>query len=289
LSDRRGDVGDGRASVESWYKDIRVGRVTSANHCIKILRAVYLREAKRDSTLPGDPTQLPSAATTLRKENWQRKNVVKAAMGLPDFPQWLEKWRTLPPIRRAFHLTGLLTGARPGELARTPWKNLDIRTRTLTIGGSKAGHDIPIPLSSAICRALKIARDHADKSGLMFPECGQRGHHKPVFKPTERGHSHRRTWKTVATDCGISDEMSALCLGHIPEGVSARYAIRQMLLRGRELRKHQRTVSRRMLDAFGVDPTLPSHGANRGSFPQGAPINQINDLEDNLPALAASH
>jgi integrase len=140
----------------------------------------------------------------------------------------------LPPIRKACHLVGLLTGARPGELARTPWSNLDCRTRTLTVGDSMAGHDIPIPLSAPIAGALKIARDHADKRGLIFPGCEQAGHHEKgcSFTPAERGHAQRKTWKTVATDCKIPDEMSALVLGHIPECMSAKHAIRQMLLQG---------------------------------------------------------
>jgi integrase len=256
LSTRRADRGDGLDSVESWYREIRTGRVTSANHCVKILRAVYLREAKRDSSLPGDPTQIPSAGVTLRKENWQRKGVVKPGMARKDFPAWLAKWRTLAPIKRAYHLVNLLTGARPGELARTPWTNLDTKSRTFTIGNAKIGNDIPVPLSSAICRALKLARDNADKSGLIFPGCEQSGHHETVFTKAERGHSHRRTWKTVSVDCGIPDELSAYVLGHIPDGVSARYAIRQVLLQGRMLRKHQATVSRRVVEWLGSDPTL---------------------------------
>jgi hypothetical protein len=264
LSTRRADMGDGRDSVESWYREIRTGRITSANHCVKILRAVYLREAKRDSSLPGDPTQIPSAGVTLRKENWQRKGVLKPGMARKDFPAWLAKWRTLAPIKRAYHLVNLLTGARPGELARTPWTGLDTKSRTLTIGNAKIGNDIPIPLSAPICRALKLARDNADDSGLIFPGCEQSGHHETVFAKAERGHSHRRTWKTVATECEISDELSAYVLGHIPDGVSARYAIRQVLLQGKMLRKHQAMVSRTMLEWLGADPTYsPSRAIGR--------------------------
>lgn len=254
------EMSERRAEVADWYKTVSKGRVTSANHAVKIIRAIYLREARGDDSLPGDPTKLPSAAVTVRRERWQKSGTVKAAMASRDFPAWLEKWRTLPPIRRAYHLTGLLTGARPGELARTPWSNLDPSSRTLTIGDSKAGHNIPIPLSAAICRALKIAREAQREDGksekLIFPGCDQAGHHEEAFTKNGRGQAHRRTWKTVATDLEISDEMSALCLGHIPEGMSAKYAVRQMLLRGRALRKYQRDVSRTMIGYLGADPTL---------------------------------
>jgi integrase len=177
-------------------------------------------------------------------------------MAPKDFPAWLAKWRTLPPIRRSYHLVNLLTGARPGELALTPWTNVDPCSRTLTIGNGKKGNDIPIPIRGPIARALKIARDHADGSGLIFPGCEQAGHHEDIFAKGERGHSHRRTWKTVAVECEIIDENSALVLGHVPPGTSAKYAIRKVLLEGKKLRGYQATISRAMLEYFGTDPTL---------------------------------
>jgi integrase len=249
MSKQRGEA------VVDWYKRaLKDNGVTSANHAARIIRAVFIREAKRDDSLPGDPTKLPTAAITMRKEQWQRQSDKdKPGLAFRDFPAWLKAWRELPPIRRAYHLVGLLTGARPGELARTPWAHLDMRSRTLTIGNSKTGGDLPIPLSSTICRALKIARDHADKSGLIFPECSQAGHRDPL--PT-RGHALRRTYKTVALDCGISDEMSAFLLGHVVPGMSMKYALRQMMLQGRTLRRHQRTISARILELLGEDPTL---------------------------------
>jgi len=258
------EMSERRAELDEWYRTVSPGRVTSANHAVRIIRAIYIREAKRDNSLSGDPTKLPSAAVKLRAETWQKKNTVKPGMAPRELPDWLKKWRGLPPIRRAYHLCNLLTGARPGELARTPWTNLDTRTRTLTIGDSKAGHDIPVPLSAVICRALKIARNHADKSGLIFPGCEQAGHHERAFSKAERGHSHRRTWKTVATDCKIADEMSALVLGHIPDSMSAKYAIRQMLLQGRALRDYQRQVSGRILEYLGADPTIAKRWAENG-------------------------
>ncbi len=254
------EMSEQRAEVATWYRKISPGRTTSANHCIRIIRAIYLREANSDDTLSTEPSKLPSAPVYLRTENWKKRNVEKPGMAAKDFPAWAQKWCTLPAIRRSYHLAGLLTGARPGELARTPWSNLDFKSRTLTIGGSKLGADIPIPLSAAILRAIKIARDAQRASGvkseLIWPGCDQAGHREPLFSKGERGHSHRRTWKTVATDLDIRDENSALVLGHVPPGQSAKYAIRKMLLEGKALRKYQRDVSRAMLGYFDADPTL---------------------------------
>jgi integrase len=248
LSKHRGDA------VADWYKRVvKDHGVTSANHAMRIIRAIYIREANRDDSLPGDPTKLPSAAVTMRRENWQKqKHTDKPGLALRDFPKWLKAWRELLPVRRAYALTGLLTGARPGELSRTPWTNLDTKSRTLTIGNSKTGGDIPIPLSAPIVRALKLARANADKSGLIFPGCEQAGHRDAL---PARGHALRRTYKTVATDCGVSDELSAFLLGHIPEGMSAKYALRRMLLDGPMLRRKQREISARVLALLGSDPT----------------------------------
>ncbi len=176
-----------------------------------------------DFSLPGDPTKLPTAAVKLRRENWQKSNGKdKPGLAPRDFPAWLKFWRELPPIRRAFHLTMLLTGARGGELARTPWSNLDTRSRTLTVGNSKTGADIPIPLSAVIARALKLARDNAD-------ECQRAGHRDAL---PARGHAMRRTYKTLAFDCGVPNDLSAFLLGHIPEGMSAKYALRANAVAG---------------------------------------------------------
>jgi hypothetical protein len=60
----------------------------------------------------------------------------------------------------------------------------------------------------------------------------------------------------AALDCGVADELSAFLLGHIPEGMSAKYALRRMLLEGRTLRRHQRTISRRVLELLGTDLTF---------------------------------
>ena len=49
MSERRGEVAD-------WHKQISKGRITSANHAIRIIRAIYIREARRDDSLSGDPT-----------------------------------------------------------------------------------------------------------------------------------------------------------------------------------------------------------------------------------------
>lgn len=250
----------GRKAMKQWHTRIKERNgPTSANHCARLVRAIYRQAAETDDSLSGDPSKVPTAACRITGEAWQREQKQgKPKPGLPfkQFPEWLAAWRKLPPMRRAYHLTNLLTGARPGELAQTPWTNLDCRARTLTIGNSKIGTDIPIPLSAPIARALKLARDaqraSGEKSELIFPGAA-RGNRDPL---PARGHAMRRTYKTVATDCGVSDELSAFLLGHIPPGLSQKYIVRKMLLEGPMMRRKQREISNRMLALLGSDPTL---------------------------------
>jgi hypothetical protein len=68
----------------------------------------------------------------------------------------------------------------------------------LTIGDSNIGADIPLPLSSAIARALKPPRGHADKSDPIFPGCEQAGRHELALPRNGRGHALRRTFKIAA-------------------------------------------------------------------------------------------
>jgi integrase len=250
MSDRRGD------EVAQWYtRVLKDHGPTQANHAMRIMRAVYRRAAKADNSLSGDPTKLPTAAVKLRRENWQRNGKDKPGLAFEDFPRWLDAWRQLEsPIHRWYHLVGLLTGARPGELCRTPRANLDLKSYTLTIGNSKSGADITIPLSPQIERALEKARAARPDGDLLFPTC-EHAPHRDLSLPA-RGHAFRRIWKTVATDCGITNDQSALLLGHSLPGVSAGYMLRLVLTQGPLLRELQAKVSARICELLREDPTL---------------------------------
>jgi integrase len=246
--------------VSQWYKAVAKDHgLTSAGHCLRIIRAVYMRAAKSDDSLPGDPTKVPTAAIIVRKEKWQKVGEQdKPGLAPAAFPAWLEAWRALPDMRKAYHLVGLLTGARPGELARTPWSNLDLKKRTLTIQAAKTGNNIPIPLSAPIARALKLARDskairnQKKDAGLIFKGCDQAA--RDNLPAT--GHAYRRTYKTIAFMVGINNETSAFLLGHVPPGISAGYALRRILSEADAMRRHQSTISARILKLLGIDPTL---------------------------------
>lgn len=89
-----------------------------------------------------------------------------------QFPVWLAAWQKLRPVRRSYHLTCLLTGARPGELARTKWGDLDADTLTIGGGNLKAGNTVPSPLTAEIRAASRHRRQArrrrcADLGGVL--------------------------------------------------------------------------------------------------------------------------
>jgi integrase len=232
-------------AVAAWHLDVtKENGPISANHCIRLIRAVYRRAARLDRTLPpGSPT----SAVEMNSEAPHGRGLAFA-----DFPKWADAWRAIEnPVHRAYHLCGLLTGCRPGELAQLRWQDVRPRERALVISAAKANNDIHVPLSIPIVRALVMAR-RAGAEELVFPDCAQRGRHD---KLPARGIELRRTYRTVAADCGVDEMLSHFLLGHAPAGISQRYVARMILASGPALRQAQRKISRRIVQLLNL--TLP--------------------------------
>lgn len=154
-------------------------------------------------------------------------------------------------------MIGLLSGMRPGELARLKWSDLLPRQRCFVIRGAKATNDIRVPMSAAIAGAFKIARDaaRADKieSEWVFP--ARAGGHIVKFDVDDLpawGMMYRRTWRTIAADLGIDELIAHFCLGHIPAGISRGYVVKMTLASGQGMRAAQRMVSKRIVGLLGV-------------------------------------
>lgn len=228
------------AAVAQWHRQVtRDHGPVSANHAARVIRACYRRAAKLDLSLSKE--NIPTAAVEYNLETASQKG-----LPLKDFPKWRAAWEKIEfSIRRAYHLTGLLTGARPGELARLKWSDVQPRSRSLVISHAKAGADITIPLSVPIVRALRMARDAGDEGEkLVFPGCVQVGHRDPL---PARGNMLRHTYRTVAADCGVDELLTHFLMGHAPEGISQKYIARMILTSGPALRAAQRKISRRII------------------------------------------
>jgi hypothetical protein len=223
----------------------------SANHCARVIRATYKRAARRDISLPA---RLPTSAVEFNDETPSQK-----ALDFKKFPAWLKAWRKIDnATSQAYHLTELLTGTRPGELARIRWADVKHNERNLVIGKAKGGQDIVVPVTEEIAAALQMARDDAERLGLalapdelVFPGCAQISAREAL---PARGNMLRHTYRTVAADLGVDDLLIHFLMGHAPEGISQKYVATLILANGPAMRAAQERISARMLKEFGLTP-----------------------------------
>ncbi len=245
------DLANAPAAVAAWHKRVtKESGPNIANQAARALRAAYRRAAKLDRTLP---PHNPVSAVEMNAEPRSQRALAPA-----NFPKWRTAWDKIEsPTRKAFQMVNLLTGCRPGELARLKWSDLfpvDPETgermkRSFAIRDAKAKNTIYVPLSAAIAREFKRARDASDGSEWVFPGRIE-GSHITSFDDDglpAHGMMYRRTWRTVAADVGVDELIAHFCLGHIPAGISRGYVVKMTLASGGAMRAAQRMVSLRML------------------------------------------
>ncbi|MFZ2067792.1 MAG: hypothetical protein WAV27_17585 [Xanthobacteraceae bacterium] len=128
-------------AVADWHTAmVKKHKAVSANHATRIVRAIYRKAAKRNLAL--SKVNLPTAAVDFAPQRRRAKG--EGGMAPADFPAWFEALQKLPPGHRSYHLTNLLTGARPGELAQTKWGDLDADTLTIGGGNLKTGNYVSV-------------------------------------------------------------------------------------------------------------------------------------------------
>jgi integrase len=238
-------------AVADWHKKLtKTSGPVSANHCARLMRAAYKRAARRDITLPA---RLPTSAVDFNKERASQK-----ALDFKAYPVWLDAWRKIDSgIRQAYHLTSMLTGGRPGEIARLKWAAYRDNERQLVISNPKASQDIVLPVSEEIAAALQMARDGATVLGydtspdaLMFPGCSQISAREAL---PMRGNALRHGYRTLAADMKIDDLISHFLMGHAPDGISQKYIATLILQNGAAMRDEQNRMSKRFIELLGLD------------------------------------
>ena len=151
-----------------WHGDVtkRCGPY-AANHSARILRAIYNRHREeRDHSIPPDPPTLG-----LRRR-WNPQPRRDAAMPFDAFPEWQRQVDVVAetsPIRGAYHRLCMLTGMRPGELARLRVTDVNLAKHEMTVGKTKTGLDLTIPTSPKIEEQLAIALGAGDPQ-WVFPQ-----------------------------------------------------------------------------------------------------------------------
>jgi len=239
------------AAVAEWHRKVSKDRgPVTANHCARVIRATYKRAARLDVSLP---QRLPTSAVEYNDEEPSQD-----ALDFVAFPAWLKAWRRIKSgIHQAYHLTALLVGPRPGELARLRWSDVKDKEKNLILTKAKAGADIVIPMSDEIATAIRMAKDDAEQLGyevtpdaLVFPGCTRRDYLNDL---PVRGNALRHTYSTVAADLGIDDLIRHFLMGHAPQGISQRYIATLILANGEKMRQEQARMSKRLVELLGLN------------------------------------
>jgi integrase len=258
--------------VKTWYEKLAKTVPTTAAHCVRLIRACYRMEAGLDRTL--NPAASPTSGIKLKKRKASQK-----VLDFGVFPAWRAAWEKLPSeVHRGYHLTALLTGIRPGELANLRLGDIDLRNRMLIVRNPKAELDINLPITPQIAQAIAIAmnappqtiemkgmrgmkpgevrvverkKPHGEviADDLVFPGARQAGQRTnlPIA-----GNALRHTFRTIAVDCEISEMLIHFLMGHSFDGVSEEYTNKLMIEKGPAIRAAQEKVSRRMFELLGL-------------------------------------
>ncbi|MDO8878398.1 MAG: tyrosine-type recombinase/integrase [Pseudolabrys sp.] len=246
------DISNSPEKVRDWHLALSKKRgPVQANNAARLLRATYRHAQKFNRSLPA-----MHPATGVQ---WNKQERANRAIPFAEFPAWAAQVDAIEEkdaLRAAYHRLCVLTGMRPGELARLRWDGVDCAKRKVVIGKTKTGIDIEIPMSLPIVRQLKLARAagriafEARSNEWVFPGPGKDGHlietHERHRKLTHSGNAGRHTYRTVAAQIGVNELDIRLLLGHSLVGVSQGYITRALLV-GSSLRAAQRKISARMM------------------------------------------
>lgn len=241
------EMADNPDLFQQWH--VKIPSATSANHCSRVVRALFGRAVARDTRLAKYATMNPTRAVEMKKERREQKG-----MTARDFPTWYQQWQAIAnATHRSFHLTNLLTSARPGELGRVRWRDYDRENDLLVIPFAKEENNIEIICTPEIHAAIKIARDDKARPAdvgfgpddLIWPGT----QNNPTRdKLIARGHALRRTYRTVALDhCGVPDPIAEALLGHVPEGIKGRYILKWARAEGPRIVEAQKQISKTIM------------------------------------------
>jgi integrase len=231
------------------HRDVtKRGGAVTANKCAKVLRATYRYAAKLRRDLP---SELPTSGVTMNPEEPR-----EAAMTPAQHKAWAAAWRKIEnPTRRAYQLLAVLTGQRPGELARV--KVADVQDDAIVIGKAKAGNRIWIPASKPIKAAIKMAlkaRDGVETEWLFPARAGNHirkvdGDGLPLW-----GNGLRHNYKTLAVTMRppVEEILTDFLQGHTPKGVSRKYASVMAVAKSDAMREAQERISERIVSLLGL-------------------------------------
>ncbi len=196
-----------------------------AANLLKSLHALYAWAVSRDA-VPFNPC----AGVRAPVRGNQRERVLTDAEIVAIFDACDEVPRSFGALVRVL----LLTGARRCEVSEMRWRELDGSVWTLPAARSKNGRSNVLPLPPAVMRIISgLPRYSVDDDYVFTTTDGKRpssafSKRKLLLDAASRTtgwrlHDLRRTWRTTASQLGVSREVARRVLGHSVDTLDARY------------------------------------------------------------------
>jgi len=225
----------------------------AADHAMKLLRAIYHHAARFDVSLPRDRN--PCGAVEWHRDRKREGRVIPANM-MPHWKSQVEAISIRSPIHAGFHMLCLRLGARPGDLVRARWRNIDWERKVMAMPDTK-GKPYEIPLTPQSLKELRKLRaipapnkDLTVDFILPSPRIGQNDGHmvswlEPKAVLSHSGNCGRHTHHTMGVALEINELILDVLEGRsiMKAGLPGRNYVDQGEL-GRNIRRAQERINR---------------------------------------------
>ncbi|MEO1119097.1 MAG: tyrosine-type recombinase/integrase [Pseudomonadota bacterium] len=221
----------GRLMMKALHESISEDRGRFiANRAMQNLNTVYKYALNRWDWLPA------KSPTAMVKYNEERRYQVPKGVDAASIWQAIEECSN--PITRALWASALLTGARPGEISKLRWADVDLDERTAIVHGTKTTSVFRYVLSERACEWIDGCRMDDE-----FVFVGRHKKHRdPVntpLLPLPLG-KFRNVYQAYAKKAKVDDVFLKMLVNHKISDVTQGYAAQNDLLLPDLIREQQR-------------------------------------------------
>jgi len=195
---------------------------------LRIYRAIHNWHRKVLPDLPETPTSACDAPR-VKPRDW--------ALSDEDLRRMGEAMQRLSPVKRAWWLTALLTGARAGSVTSLKWEDVDLDKKVVRFRVVKGDRPYAIPLADRLAEYLREYRERAwlpNRVGWLFPSPANP--EQPLWAQVRNAglppaHALRHTMRTRLAEAGATPDLARIVLGHsLSQDVSQRYITPHLLV-----------------------------------------------------------
>ena len=233
-----------RARIASLTK--KHGAATAAL-ALRTYRAVHNWARKIHPDLAESPT---TACVTprVKARDWGLSDEDLRRMG--------EAMQRLSPVKRAWWMTALLTGARAGSVTNLKWEDIDLERKLVCFRVAKGDRPYAIPLADRLAEYLREYRERdwlPNRAGWLFPS--PENPERPLWRQVRNAglpaaHALRHTMRTRLAEAGATPDLARIVLGHsLSQDVSQRYITASLLVEA--VRPLMNAVAERYAEVLG--------------------------------------